>query len=169
METEGLGCNLEEGMETQNSCEDCQNVQEASLSNVSKHKLTDDKHTIDSNGEQIAKMWKIIRKPSYVSKLLNSKENGDNKLCHVPTVINESGQEFVIFDDELVKEGSKKWEMSACGYFVGYRMYMQELNYHLYMMWRKFGLKHTLNNGNAIFVFKFNNAQGLQTVIESGP
>ncbi|GKB59214.1 RNA-directed DNA polymerase, eukaryota, reverse transcriptase zinc-binding domain protein [Tanacetum coccineum] len=111
METGGLGCNLEEGMETHNSCEDCQNVQEASLSNVSKHKLTDDKHTIDSNGEQIANMWKIIRKPSYVSKLLNSKENGDNKLFHVPTVINESGQEFVIFDDELVKEGSKKWEM----------------------------------------------------------
>ncbi|GKB34272.1 zinc knuckle CX2CX4HX4C containing protein [Tanacetum coccineum] len=79
------------------------------------------------------------------------------------------GQEFVIFDDELVKEGSKKWEMSACGYFVGYRMYMQELNYHLYRMWRKFGLKHILNNGNGIFVFKFNNAQGLQSVIESGP
>ncbi|GJT82248.1 RNA-directed DNA polymerase, eukaryota [Tanacetum coccineum] len=110
METEGLGCNLEEEMETQNSCEDCQNVKEASSSN-----------------------------------------------------------EFLIFDDELVMEGSKKWEMSACGYFVGYRMYMQELNYHLYRMWKKFGLKHTLNNGNAIFVFKFNNSQGLQIVIESGP
>ncbi|GKD65834.1 hypothetical protein Tco_1307942, partial [Tanacetum coccineum] len=92
----------------------------------------------------------------------------------MPGVSHRSGtfmkfKEFLIFDDELVMEGSKKWEMSTCGYFVGYRMYMQELNYHLYRMWKKFGLKHTLNNGNAIFVFKFNNAQGLQTVIESGP
>ncbi|GKA21981.1 hypothetical protein Tco_0707943 [Tanacetum coccineum] len=55
METEGLGCNLEEEMETQNSCEDCQNVKEASSSNVSQHKLTHDKHTIDSNGKQNCK------------------------------------------------------------------------------------------------------------------
>lgn len=36
-------------------------------------------------------------------------------------------------------------------------------------MWNKFGLKQILNNENGTFVFKFNNAQGLQTVIESGP
>ncbi|GKE79467.1 RNA-directed DNA polymerase, eukaryota, reverse transcriptase zinc-binding domain protein, partial [Tanacetum coccineum] len=87
----------------------------------------------------------------YVNKLFSSKDNGNNKLCHVPTVINENGQEFVIFDDELVKEGSKKWEMSACGYFIGYRMSIQELSYHLYRMWGKFGLRHILNNGNGIF------------------
>ncbi|GJU33568.1 RNA-directed DNA polymerase, eukaryota, reverse transcriptase zinc-binding domain protein [Tanacetum coccineum] len=93
----------------------------------------------------------------------------DSQDTSLPTVINEIGQEFVIFDDELVMEGSKKWEMSACGYFVGYRMSMQELSYHLYRMWGNFSLKHILNNDNDIFVFKFNNAQGLQTVIESGP
>ncbi|GJV63170.1 hypothetical protein Tco_1473998 [Tanacetum coccineum] len=59
----------------------------------------------------------------------------------------------VIYDEELVTERSKKWELSACGYFVGYRMSIQELRYHLYRMWGKFGLKHILNNGNGVFVF----------------
>ncbi|GJR06050.1 RNA-directed DNA polymerase, eukaryota, reverse transcriptase zinc-binding domain protein [Tanacetum coccineum] len=52
----------------------------------------------------------------------------DNKLNHIPTVIND-GQE----------------------------------------MWGKFGLKRIMNNGNGVFVFKFDNLQGLNTVIESGP
>ncbi|GJU58819.1 hypothetical protein Tco_1236585 [Tanacetum coccineum] len=58
----------------------------------------------------------------------------DNKLNHIPTLINENGQEFVIFDDEIISEGSRKWELATCGYFVGYRMSIQELRYHLYRM-----------------------------------
>ncbi|GKF08932.1 hypothetical protein Tco_0043156 [Tanacetum coccineum] len=99
METEGLRYDMGMENDSQDTCEECQNVEKCSSNNVSPNKLTDDKHTIDSNGEQ-------------------------NSLS---TVINEIGQKFVIFDDELVMEGSKKWEMSACGYFVGYRMSMQEL------------------------------------------
>ncbi|GKB51163.1 RNA-directed DNA polymerase, eukaryota, reverse transcriptase zinc-binding domain protein [Tanacetum coccineum] len=106
---------------------------------------------------------------SYAGKVGSNEMNVDNKLNHIPTVINDDGLEYVIFDEELVKEGSKKWELSACGYFVGYRMPIQELRYHLYRMWSKFGLKHILNNGNGVFVFKFDNNQGLQIVIENGP
>ncbi|GJZ70695.1 zinc knuckle CX2CX4HX4C containing protein [Tanacetum coccineum] len=105
---------------------------------------------------------------SYADKVNKADVTIDNKLNHIPTAINE-GHEYVIFDEELVTEGSRKWELSACGYFVGYRMSIQELRYHLYRMWGKFGLKHILNNGNGVFVFKFNNMQGLNTVIKSGP
>nr|GEZ04721.1 zinc knuckle CX2CX4HX4C [Tanacetum cinerariifolium] len=91
----------------------------------------------------------------------------DNKLNHIPTVIDD-GHEYVIFDKELVNEGSRKRDLSACGYFVGYRMSIQELRYHLYRMWGKFRLKHILNNGNEVFVFKFDNLQRL-SVIDSEP
>ncbi|GKD76560.1 RNA-directed DNA polymerase, eukaryota, reverse transcriptase zinc-binding domain protein [Tanacetum coccineum] len=104
---------------------------------------------------------------NYAEKVTNML-NEDDKLKLIPTVLNENGQEYVIFDDEIVKEGSKKWEFSACGYFVGFKMSIQELRYNLYRMWSKFGLKHVLNNGNGVFVFKFDNKQGLQSVIESG-
>ncbi|GJS63250.1 hypothetical protein Tco_0677814 [Tanacetum coccineum] len=63
---------------------------------------------------------------TYADKVI-SVESDDDKLEHIPTVLNENGQEFVIFYKEIVKEGSKKWELSVCGYFVGYRMTIQEL------------------------------------------
>ncbi|GKD66865.1 hypothetical protein Tco_1308973 [Tanacetum coccineum] len=44
---------------------------------------------------------------SYADKVSNGVCE-ENKLNHIPTMINENGQEFVIFDDELVSEGSKK-------------------------------------------------------------
>ncbi|PWA91347.1 DUF4283 domain-containing protein [Artemisia annua] len=64
--------------------------------------------------------------------------------------------------------GCKKWELTACGYFVGYKMYMMELKYHLFRMWGKFGLKSIMDIGNGTFVFKFSDEQGLNTVIENG-
>ncbi|GJT13761.1 hypothetical protein Tco_0860803 [Tanacetum coccineum] len=57
-------------------------------------------------------------KSTYASKLYMDHENVDNKLCHIPTILEENGYEFVIFDEEIVK---------------------------------------------------FNNLQGLQTIIENGP
>ncbi|GJQ90063.1 hypothetical protein Tco_0001202 [Tanacetum coccineum] len=45
---------------------------------------------------------------SYSRKVGNNKEIVENKLNLIPTVINEIGQEYVIFDEELVIEGSKK-------------------------------------------------------------
>ncbi|GJS40398.1 hypothetical protein Tco_0565441 [Tanacetum coccineum] len=115
METKGLRCNLEKEIGTQNTCDDNQNIQECSSSNVSQNKLNDDKHLCGRNDELKSNKVndnnetskesgeKEMESNSYIEKLLNNKENRDNKLCHVPTVINESGQEFVIFNDEIIK------------------------------------------------------------------
>ncbi|GJR74077.1 hypothetical protein Tco_0086442 [Tanacetum coccineum] len=70
--------------------------------------------------------WNMIIQ-SYASKLNSKKEIVDNKLCHIPTVLKENGHEFVIFDEEIVKEGSKKLELADVG---------------------KFRLKQILNKGN---------------------
>ncbi|GJV92092.1 retrotransposon protein, putative, ty1-copia subclass [Tanacetum coccineum] len=37
-------------------------------------------------------------------------------------------RKVVIFDEELVKEGSEKWKYTVCGYFVGYRIGINELS-----------------------------------------
>ncbi|GKC03922.1 RNA-directed DNA polymerase, eukaryota, reverse transcriptase zinc-binding domain protein, partial [Tanacetum coccineum] len=67
------------------------------------------------------------KKFSY-AKIVN---NGslDNKLNLIPTEVNDDGTEVVIFVEEIVKEGSKKWELTVCGYFVGYKMSYQESRY----------------------------------------
>ncbi|GKC02761.1 RNA-directed DNA polymerase, eukaryota, reverse transcriptase zinc-binding domain protein [Tanacetum coccineum] len=106
-------------------------------------------------------------KPSYVK--IASNACFDNKLTLIPIEINENGIKVVIFDEELVSEGSKKWELTVCGYFVGYKMSLAELRNNMFRMWSKFGLKRIIPNGNGVFLFKFNNNEGIQSVIELGP
>nr|GEX25095.1 RNA-directed DNA polymerase, eukaryota, reverse transcriptase zinc-binding domain protein [Tanacetum cinerariifolium] len=46
----------------------------------------------------------------------------------IPTVITETGNEVLIFDEEIVKKGSEKWCLTVCGQFVGYEMHINELS-----------------------------------------
>ncbi|GJT29450.1 RNA-directed DNA polymerase, eukaryota, reverse transcriptase zinc-binding domain protein [Tanacetum coccineum] len=105
-------------------------------------------------------------KASYVNMARKYQSMVNNKLSHIPTVLNDAGNEVVIFDEEIVDEGRRKWELSPCGYFVGYKMYIQELNYHMFRMWGKYGLKKITSIRNGNYVFKFNNESGL--LIENG-
>ncbi|PWA95294.1 hypothetical protein CTI12_AA051170 [Artemisia annua] len=43
----------------------------------------------------------------------------DKKLLVIPTEIDANGTEIVVFDDVLINEGSKKWDKTLYGYFVG--------------------------------------------------
>nr|GFB16362.1 hypothetical protein [Tanacetum cinerariifolium] len=87
----------------------------------------------------------------------------DNKLSHIPTLTNDDGSEFVIFYEEIVQEGSKKWEFTVCGFFVVYRMSVHELRFNLFRMWGRYGLRNIIPNGNGLFLFKFRN----ETRVES--
>nr|GFB48110.1 hypothetical protein [Tanacetum cinerariifolium] len=59
-----------------------------------------------------------LNNKSKVAQIL-SKTNSilDNKLELVPSVINEKGDEVVVFNEELVEEGCEKWHLIICGYF----------------------------------------------------
>ncbi|GJT89551.1 RNA-directed DNA polymerase, eukaryota, reverse transcriptase zinc-binding domain protein [Tanacetum coccineum] len=107
------------------------------------------------------------KKFSYAKIVNNS--SLDNKLNLIPTEVNDDGIEVVIFDEDIVNEGSKKWELIVCGYFVGYKMPYQEMRYNITRMWGKFRFKSVIPNGNGVFLFKFKNNEGLQSVIEMGP
>nr|GEV45554.1 hypothetical protein [Tanacetum cinerariifolium] len=87
---------------------------------------------------------------------ITSKNNNDTnkKLDFVPTLV-EDGNEFVIFDEELVKNESEKWNLAICGHFIGMRMPYLELKYNLVRMWGKHGLGEMFCNGNEVYCFKF--------------
>ncbi|GKE52637.1 zinc knuckle CX2CX4HX4C containing protein [Tanacetum coccineum] len=91
----------------------------------------------------------------------------DNKLKLIPTGIND-GREVVMFDDEILQEGIKKWQLTLCGHFVGYRMSYVELRYNLGRMWGKYGLIDIITH-NDMFLFKFRDEEGMDHVLESGP
>ncbi|GKC49069.1 probable GTP diphosphokinase RSH2, chloroplastic, partial [Tanacetum coccineum] len=46
----------------------------------------------------------------------------DKNLMNIPTSKKDNGEEVVVFYEEIVEEGSKKWVNTVCGYFVGCNM-----------------------------------------------
>ncbi|GJY69515.1 hypothetical protein Tco_0472497 [Tanacetum coccineum] len=77
-------------------------------------------------------------KPCLDDEINNADDNSqiqlDTSLDFTPTVINEEGIEFVIFDDDIVAKGSEKWNLTICGHFVGCGMSENELRYNIRRM-----------------------------------
>nr|GFA62651.1 RNA-directed DNA polymerase, eukaryota, reverse transcriptase zinc-binding domain protein [Tanacetum cinerariifolium] len=90
---------------------------------------TIDKHDDDSMNVETE------RQSSYASKLNANITTNGNKLFFVPTCTNNKGDEVVIFEEELVKEGCEKWKYTVCGYFAVCRMYVYELKYNIRRMY----------------------------------
>ncbi|GJZ97390.1 RNA-directed DNA polymerase, eukaryota, reverse transcriptase zinc-binding domain protein [Tanacetum coccineum] len=63
-----------------------------------------------------------------------------NKLDYIPTELNEDGSEIIVFDEAMVDKGSVQWKLTVCGNFVGYKMSVHELRYHIRRMWSKWGI-----------------------------
>ncbi|GJY27864.1 zinc knuckle CX2CX4HX4C containing protein [Tanacetum coccineum] len=72
----------------------------------------------------------------------------DRNLYCIPTEIDENVIEVVVFYDVMVVEGSKKWELTLCGYFMGYKMTVNELRYNLRRMWGRYGFKDIVDYNN---------------------
>ncbi|GKC41544.1 RNA-directed DNA polymerase, eukaryota, reverse transcriptase zinc-binding domain protein [Tanacetum coccineum] len=112
---------------------------------------------------------RIGSKKTYASAIKNSGWIESNKLFIVPTGVNEIGDEVVVFDEELVELGSKKWELTLVGQLVGHTMSLPALNYHLRRMWSKFGYKEIVDNRNGKWLFKFRNEAGIVNVANQSP
>ncbi|GKA28994.1 RNA-directed DNA polymerase, eukaryota, reverse transcriptase zinc-binding domain protein [Tanacetum coccineum] len=106
---------------------------------------------------------------SYANKLTNGMNTSDNELFFVPTIMNDNGEKVVIFYEELVKEGSEKWKYTVCGYFVGYKMGINELRYNTRRMWGKLGLKDSILDTERMCYFKFKNEEEMNYVIDQSP
>ncbi|GJZ73074.1 hypothetical protein Tco_0637220 [Tanacetum coccineum] len=64
---------------------------------------------------------------SFVEAIAQNLLECDKTLESIPTEIDENGVEVVVFDDVMVAEGSKRWDLTLCGFFVGYKMSVNEL------------------------------------------
>ncbi|GJT44300.1 RNA-directed DNA polymerase, eukaryota, reverse transcriptase zinc-binding domain protein [Tanacetum coccineum] len=138
----------------------------------------DGKVSFGSVSEDMIKMYdrtssdnggkKTCRK-SFVEAISQNLMECDKALESIPTKIDENGVEVVVFDDVMVAEGSKRWELTLCGFFVGYRMSINELRYNLRRMWSKFRFKDIVDCNNRVFFMKFHHEEGLNKVVNSGP
>nr|GEX56163.1 zinc knuckle CX2CX4HX4C [Tanacetum cinerariifolium] len=92
----------------------------------------------------------------------------DNKMVNVPTKVSESGNDVVIFNDELVELGSKKWNLKVCRQFIRCSMGFNEAMHHIRRMWNKLGLRDVIAE-NGVCYFKFHDEEGIKEVINNGP
>ncbi|GJR17132.1 RNA-directed DNA polymerase, eukaryota, reverse transcriptase zinc-binding domain protein [Tanacetum coccineum] len=107
-----------------------------------------------------------IRKKSYANKLSSGINDKDNELFLIPTSMKENGEKVVVFDKEIIKKGSEKWKFTVCGYFVGYKVGVNELKYNTRRMWGRFGLKDSVVDAEGMCYFKFKHEEGMNYVID---
>nr|GEV58537.1 hypothetical protein [Tanacetum cinerariifolium] len=84
----------------------------------------------------------IVGREAHCSTGFKGRIVGVNPILHrnlecIPTKIDENRIEVVVFDDGMVAERSKRWDLTLCGYFVGYKMSINELRYNLRRMWSR--------------------------------
>ncbi|GJZ51821.1 zinc knuckle CX2CX4HX4C containing protein [Tanacetum coccineum] len=93
----------------------------------------------------------------------------DKSLMDIPTELDSNGVEIVVFDEVMIAEGCKKWDKTLFAYFVGNGMAVSELKYNLRKMWSRYGFKDIVDYSNGVYFMKFNNENGLESVVNNGP
>nr|GEX17593.1 RNA-directed DNA polymerase, eukaryota, reverse transcriptase zinc-binding domain protein [Tanacetum cinerariifolium] len=124
---------------------------------------------IVGNGDKIKEGIRRRSQKTYANMVTKDMKVVHNKLDFVPTVINEEGSEFVIFDETLVEKGSAYWKLTVCRHFVGYKMGVHELRYNIRRMWSKWGIDDIDMKADGTCMFKFRNEEGMNKVLELGP
>ncbi|GKD59750.1 zinc knuckle CX2CX4HX4C containing protein, partial [Tanacetum coccineum] len=109
------------------------------------------------------------RKPlSFISAIQGMDSSGSNKLFRILVRMIDKG-ENVANMDPVIKKGSKRWDMTLIGYFVGLKMSYYEISSHLRRMWRSHQLAKIITNDNGFYFLKFISEEGLNFVLENGP
>ncbi|GJT18121.1 RNA-directed DNA polymerase, eukaryota, reverse transcriptase zinc-binding domain protein [Tanacetum coccineum] len=106
-----------------------------------------------------------INMHSYAKAVGSSNSDLDKNLFFVPTGINDNREEAVIFEEDLVSEGCKKWQMTVCRYFMGCSLSPAEIRYNIRRMWSEYGLMEIQVDNNEMCFFKFKNLKGMNYVI----
>nr|GEU61618.1 zinc knuckle CX2CX4HX4C [Tanacetum cinerariifolium] len=104
----------------------------------------------------------------YAKTLTRNISDDGNQLFSVPIGLNSKGEEVVLFDEELVREGSEKWQYTVCGYFVGCKMHVNELRYNTRRMWGRYGVKDIVVDADNMCFFKFKE-EGMKYITEQSP
>ncbi|KAK4383785.1 hypothetical protein Sango_2743900 [Sesamum angolense] len=88
------------------------------------------------------------------------------ELCYIPPTI-QMGEIVVRPSMKIVENGSKRWNMTAFGYFLGRKPYFHHLEAFAKKNWKS--LIRVTATVNGFFFFQFTMMAAMEEVIESGP
>ncbi|GJX69407.1 RNA-directed DNA polymerase, eukaryota, reverse transcriptase zinc-binding domain protein [Tanacetum coccineum] len=96
-----------------------ENVEEANsssydngVSNNNTEKVSEPKDDVNKNDKEM----ESNRYKTFANMMRSDNDENENKLNLIPLCVKD-GREGVILDEELVKEGSRKWSLTLCGHF----------------------------------------------------
>ncbi|KAL0313711.1 UNVERIFIED_CONTAM: hypothetical protein Scaly_2908000 [Sesamum calycinum] len=79
----------------------------------------------------------------------------------------QNGEIVVRPSIDIVREGSRRWENTAVGYFLGRKPYYHHLNDYVRSVWP--AVKSVTATSNGFYFFQFNTEIAMEEVIEGGP
>ncbi|GJU35116.1 RNA-directed DNA polymerase, eukaryota, reverse transcriptase zinc-binding domain protein [Tanacetum coccineum] len=106
---------------------------------------------------------------TYAKVAFGKQDSFFRKLTAMPTEIDDEGNEFAIFDENIINEGCKKWDLTVCGYFVRHNMSVNELRYNPRKMWGWKGFKDIIDMNKGVYFIKFNNEKDLEEISQQLP
>ncbi|GJZ80588.1 zinc knuckle CX2CX4HX4C containing protein [Tanacetum coccineum] len=128
-----------DSMNVDDKCDEYVEVEEQSVKGI-------EQCNDQSNSQEYSKIGDSGRKSLVVAITENLLECDRNLEC-IPTKIDENGIEVVVFDDIMVDEGSKRWDLTLWGY----------------------GFKDIVDCNNGVFFMKFHHEEGLNQVVNNSP
>ncbi|KAL0307848.1 UNVERIFIED_CONTAM: hypothetical protein Sangu_3007900 [Sesamum angustifolium] len=87
-------------------------------------------------------------------------------LCYIPPTL-QKGEIVVRPSTKVVETGSKRWNMTAVGYFLGNKPYFHHLEAFAKKNWTS--LIRVTATVNGFFFFQFNTIAAMEEIIEGGP
>ncbi|KAK4384176.1 hypothetical protein Sango_3084400 [Sesamum angolense] len=86
--------------------------------------------------------------------------------CHMLIRVFKTGR-FVRPSIDVVRAGSRRWDCTAVGYFLGRKPYYHHLNDYVRSVWPE--VKEVTATSNGFYFFKFKTEVAMEEVIEGGP
>ncbi|KAK4384637.1 putative mitochondrial protein [Sesamum angolense] len=104
---------------------------------------------------------------NFVDNIAGAFLQSTRKTLHFVPPTRQNGEIIIRPTKEVVDNGSKKWQSTAVGYFLGRRPYFPQLETFARSNWK--GLQHVSASSSGFFFFRFNNRIAMEDVIEGGP
>nr|GEW05038.1 hypothetical protein [Tanacetum cinerariifolium] len=105
-------------------------------------------------------------KNDFAKVVNNLNELYSNKLDFMLPDLDKDGVTIVNFENDLVKEGCRKWVNTVCGYFMWTKMALVEVKYNVKRMWGR-GLDKIAMNGYFYSNLGMKKGYGISTIASS--
>ncbi|KAK4384034.1 hypothetical protein Sango_3098500 [Sesamum angolense] len=100
-------------------------------------------------------------------KITRAFNNSSRKtLNFIPPSV-QNGEVIVRPSIDMIRAGSKRWNTTAVGYFLGKKPYFHYLNEFVHSIWP--GVRDVKATSNGFFFFQFETVTAMEDVIEGGP